>query len=491
MSALDLIIQGGTVVTASDRSRCDVGIRDGKVVALADRLTGADRSVDATGKLVLPGGIDAHCHLDQPRAQGLASGGAVMADDFESGTRSAAFGGTTTIIPFAVQHRGQSLRAAVADYHRRAAGKAYVDYAFHLVVSDPTPAVLGQELPALVQAGCTSLKVYMTYEAMRLSDMQILDVLARAKELGALVMVHAENFECLTWLTEKLEAAGKTAPKYHATSRPMAVEREATHRAITLAEIADTALLIVHVSGREAADEIRRARQKGLNISAETCPQYLLLTEADLDLPGFEGAKCMCSPPPRDKASQAVLWQGLRDGLFDILSSDHAPYRFDAQGKKLHGLQAPFRKVANGIPGLETRAPLLFSEGVSKGRIGLEKFVALNSTNAARLYGLYPRKGTIAVGSDADLAIWDPEKVVTIRNANLHHNVDYTPFEGMTVTGWPVTVLSRGEIVCHDDTLYGEKGRGRFLECGVPGPVSDVAAQKKSGERKEPSWISA
>ena len=233
----------------------------GKVAALADRLTDAERTIDATGRLVLPGGIDAHCHLDQPRAQGLASGGAVMADDFESGSLSAVFGGTTTIIPFAVQHRGQSLRAAVADYHRRAAGKAYVDYAFHLVVSDPTAAVLGQELPALVEAGCTSLKVYMTYEAMRLSDTQILDVLARASELGALVMVHAENFECLTWLTGRLEAAGKIEPKYHATSRPMAVEREATHRAITLAEIADTAMLIVHVSGCEAADEIRRAKQ--------------------------------------------------------------------------------------------------------------------------------------------------------------------------------------------------------------------------------------
>jgi len=487
MSAFDLIIKGGTVVTAADRARCDVGIRDGRVVALADHLEGAARIIDASGRLVLPGGIDAHCHLDQPQAQGLASAGARMADDFESGTRSAAFGGTTTIMPFAVQHRGQSLRAAVADYHQRAAGKTYIDYGFHLVVSDPTPAVLGQELPALVEAGCTSLKVYMTYEAMRLSDYQILDVLARARELQALVMIHAESFECLSWLTEKLEAAGKIAPKYHATSRPLAVEREATHRAITLAEIADAALLIVHVSGREAAEEIRRARQKGLNISAETCPQYLLLTEADLDLPGFEGAKCMCSPPPRDKASQAVLWQGLGSGLFDIVSSDHAPYRFDEGGKKRHGLNAPFRKVANGIPGLETRAPLLFSEGVARGRITLERFVALNATNAARIYGLYPRKGTIAIGADADIAIWDAEKRVTIRNADLHHNVDYTPFEGMTLTGWPTTVLSRGEIICQDGVLYGTKGRGRFLECGTPEPVKRIG--QRAGEER--AWISA
>jgi dihydropyrimidinase len=484
MTAFDLVIEGGTVVTAGDRSRCDVGIRGGKVVALAERLSGGERTIDATGRLVLPGGIDAHCHLDQPRAQGLASGGAVMADDFRSGSLSAAFGGTTTIIPFAVQHRGQSLREAVADYHRRADGKAYIDYAFHMVVSDPTAAVLGQELPALVEAGCTSLKVYMTYEAMRLSDGQILDVLATARRLGALVMVHAENFECLTWLTERLEAAGKIEPKYHAASRPLAVEREATHRAISLAEIAETPILFVHVSGWEAAEEIRRAKMRGLNIRAETCPQYLFLTAEDLDKPDFEGAKCMCSPPPRDKKSQAAIWQGLQDGLFDIMSSDHAPYRFDNQGKKLYGMHAPFRRVANGLPGLETRAPLLFSEGVVAGRIELERFVALNSTNAARIYGLYPRKGTIAVGSDADIAIWDPEKVVTIRNADLHHNVDYTPYEGRTITGWPTTVLSRGDIICADGELRAEAGRGKFLECGAPEPV--VVSSRAPRERP---WI--
>jgi dihydropyrimidinase len=472
MSTFDLVISGGTVATAGGVTRCDVGVTGGRIVALAERLTGGERTIDATHRLVLPGGIDAHCHLDQPRAKGLASGGAIMADGFETGSRSAAFGGTTTIIPFAVQHRGQSLRAAVSDYHQRATGNSYLDYAFHMVVSDPTAAVLGQELPALVKAGYTSLKVYMTYEAMVLSDRQILDVLATARDLGALVMIHAENFECLTWLTERLEAAGKTEPKYHATSRPMAVEREATHRAITLAEIADVPILIVHVSGREAADEIRRAKARGLNIRAETCPQYLLLTEADLDLPDFEGAKCMCSPPPRDKASQAVLWQGLKDGLFDILSSDHAPYRFDAGGKKLHGMKASFRKVANGLPGLETRAPILFSEGVVAGRFDIERFVALNSANAAKIYGIYPRKGTIAVGADADIAIWDPEKKVVIRNADLHHNVDYTPFEGMTVQGWPITVLSRGEVICDGGVLHGTKGRGQFLECGPPEPVT-------------------
>ncbi|MBO6784984.1 MAG: dihydropyrimidinase, partial [Alphaproteobacteria bacterium] len=457
-----------------------VGISDGRIVALGEKLGSADHEIDATGKLVLPGGIDAHCHLDQPQAEGLASGGAVMADGFESGSRSAVFGGTTTIIPFAVQHRGQSLRAAVADYHRRAAGNSHIDYAFHLIISDPTQAVLGQELPALVASGCTSVKVYMTYEAMVLSDGQILDVLARARELDALVMIHAENFECLTWLTEQLESAGKIEPKYHATSRPGVVEREATHRAISLAEIAGVPILIVHVSGREAADEIRRARAKGVNILAETCPQYLMLTEADLDMPDFEGAKAMCSPPPRDKESQEVLWQGLGDGLFDILSSDHAPYRFDDEGKKRFGTDAPFRKVANGMPGLETRAPILFSEGVMKGRLSLERFVELNSTNAARIYGLYPRKGTIAVGSDADIAIWDPEKTVIVTNDILHHNVDYTPFEGMEVQGWPVTVVSRGRIVCDKGELLSDTSHGQFLECGTPGPVNAGRADESA-----------
>lgn len=474
MSSFDLVISGGTVATAGGISRCDIGITDGRIVALAERLTGGARAIDAGGKLVLPGGIDAHCHLDQPQAEGLASGGAVMADGFESGSRSAAFGGTTTIIPFAVQHRGQSLRAAVADYHRRAAGQSHIDYAFHLIISDPTEAVLGQELPALVAAGHTSIKVYMTYAAMVLSDRQILDVLARARELDALVMIHAENFECLSWLTEQLEAAGKTTPKYHATSRPGVVEREATHRAIALAEIADVPILIVHVSGQEAADEIRRARAKGVNILAETCPQYLLLTEADLDMPDFEGAKAMCSPPPRDKASQEVLWQGLKDGLFDILSSDHAPYRFDDGGKKRFGTDAPFARVANGMPGLETRAPLLFSEGVVGGRFGLERFVELNSNNAARIYGLYPRKGTIAIGSDADIAIWDPEKRVVIENDMLHHNVDYTPFAGMTVEGWPVTVLSRGKVICDGGELQSGTDHGQFLECGTPAPAAST-----------------
>jgi dihydropyrimidinase len=365
---------------------------------------------------------------------------------------------------FAVQHRGCSLRDAVEDYHRRAEGHAVIDYAFHLVVADPTPTVLGQELPALIRRGHASLKVYMTYDAMRLTDREILDVLTVAHAERAVVLVHAENHEIIAWLADRLERDGRTLPRQHATSRPLVVEREATHRAITLGEVADVPIVIVHVSGGASADEIRRARARGANVHAETCPQYLFLTEDDLDLPDMQGAKAMCSPPPRDTESQRAIWQGIEDGLFDIFNSDHAPYRFDAEGKLHAGANPPFRKVANGIPGLETRLPLLFSEGVMTGRIDLPRFVAITATNNAKLYGLHPRKGTIAVGADADLAIWNPDRKVTLRNADLHHNVDYTPYEGRVVTGWPEIVISRGEVIVRDGQLHAVPGRGRFLE---------------------------
>jgi dihydropyrimidinase len=476
----DLAITGGTIVTASDVVRADIGITGGRITALSERITGAERVIDATGRLVLPGGIDAHVHIDQPQAPGLAAAGAEMADGFRSGTTTAAFGGNTSILSFAVQHRGESLVAAVDEYHRRANGETLIDYGFHLIVSDPTPAVLGQELPALIRRGHSSLKVYMTYDAMRLTDRQILDVLAVAREERAIVLVHAENHEILSWLTEKLEAQGQTLPRDHARSRPMAVEREATHRAITLGEIVDVPIVIVHVSGRDSADEIRRARARGINIRAETCPQYLFLTADDLAMPDMLGAKVMCSPPPRDTDSQRAIWQGIEDGLFDIFNSDHAPYRFDSNGKLHAGPTPIFRKVANGIPGLETRLPLLFSEGVMTGRIDLPRFVALTSTNNAKLYGLHPRKGTIAIGADADLAIWNPDTKRTITNADLHHNVDYTPFEGHMVTGWPETVLSRGEIIVDRGDLIARHGRGRFLE---QGPSS---ALRPNG--KGPAW---
>ena len=458
----DTIIRGGTFANAAEVAKADIGIKDGRVAAIAEHLGDADHVIDATGRLVLPGGIDAHCHLDQPQAPGLASKGAVMADGFRTGAISAVFGGTTTIVPFCVQHRGVSVAAAVRDYHARALGQCVIDYGFHLIVSDPTPAVLGQELPALIRNGHTSLKVYMTYEAMRLSDHQILDVLQVAKEERAVVLIHAENHEILTWLSEQLEARSQTTPRDHARSRPIHVEREATHRALSLAETVGVPMVVVHISGTEPLEEVRRARARGLNIIAETCPQYLFLTADDLDAPDLEGAKAMCSPPPRDIANQNGVWRGIEDGSFDIFNSDHAPYRFDDEGKLRAGRKAPFRAIANGIPGLETRMPLLFSEGVMTGRIDLPRFVALTATNNAKLYGL-TGKGTIAVGSDADIAIWDPDKRVTITNSMLHHGVDYTPYEGRTMQGWPVMVLSRGEVVVADGELKASPGRGRFI----------------------------
>jgi len=454
----DTIIRGGTVATASDRFACDVGIRDGRIAALGDDLGAADEVIDAAGRLVLPGGIDSHVHLDQPSAPGI-----VMADDFESGTRSAAFGGNTTVLPFCVQRRGQSLRDALKEYHAKAEGRAHVDVSFHLVIADPTPQVLGQELPALVADGYTSFKIFMTYEGMALNDREILETLTVARETGALVMVHAENWDAIKFLTDRLEQAGSTAPKYHATSRPVPVEREATHRAISLAEIVDVPIVIVHVSNGEALTEIARARSRGLKVYGETCPQYLVLTEKDLDLPDMEGAKLVCSPPPRDEAAQAACWAGLTQGVFDLYSSDHCPFRYDDPAGKLHpDGRKSFRYVPNGIPGVEVRLPILFSEGVSKGRISLERFVALSSTNHARMYGL-TNKGSLAVGADADIAIWDPEKRATISPDMLHDACDYTPYQGIEVTGWPVTTLVRGRAVVRDGVLVGKPGDGRYL----------------------------
>jgi len=463
----DLVVRNARIATASDVFECDVGIKDGRIAALACGLA-ASNSIDAAGRWVLPGGVDAHCHLDQPMSDGSR-----MADDFRSGTISAACGGTTTVIPFACQFKGQSLRAAVEDYHRRADGKAVIDYAFHLIVSDPTPAVLREELPQLIAEGYTSFKIYMTYDDLKLNDRQILEVLAVARREGAMTMIHAENSDCIAWLTEQLVAAGQVAPKFHATARPMLIEREATHRAIAMAELVDLPVLIVHVSGREAVEQIRWAQGRGLKVYGETCPQYLFLTHDDLDQPEFHGAKCICSPPPRDKANQDVIWHGLENGVFHVFSSDHAPFRFDGpHGKRAAGHSAPFHQVPNGIPGLETRLPLLFSEGVLKDRIDINAFVALTSTNAAKLYGLYPRKGTIAVGSDADLVIWETGVDITIANAMLHHDVDYTPYEGRVVKAWPRLTLARGEVVWSKPSPQGAPGRGRFLKADRPAPAS-------------------
>jgi dihydropyrimidinase len=470
--AFDTIIRGGTVATASDTFACDVGIAKGRITALGDNLGTADEIVDAKGLLVLPGGIDSHVHIAQPSAPGI-----VMADDFASGTMAAAFGGNTMVLPFALQQKGESLRQVVKDYHAKADGKCYVDVSFHLIIADASDSVLGQELPALVNDGYTSFKVFMTYEGLALSDMEMLKVMSVARETGALVMVHAENYDAIRFLTDRLEQAGKTQPQYHATSRPIPVEREATHRAISLAEIIDVPVMIVHVSNREAMDEIARAQRRGLKIYGETCPQYLVLTEKDLEGLNMEGAKYVCSPPPRDKQSQQACWEGMEQGIFSLFSSDHCPFKYDdPHGKLLPKGKTSFRWLPNGIPGVETRLPILFSEGVAKGRITLNEFVALTSTNHAKTYGLYPKKGTIAVGSDADIVLWDAKRDVTISQSLMHGGCDYTPYEGIKVKGWPVSTMLRGKFVVRDGKLAGKPGNGVY----VPREKSPLAAPKGS-----------
>ena len=459
---LDIVIRGGTVVTASDTVTSDVGIRDGRIVALAEELEGGAREIDAAGKLVLPGGIDSHCHIEQVTAAGILN-----ADDFFSGTVSAAFGGNTTVIPFAAQERGQSLRQAVKDYHACAEPKAVLDYAFHLIVTDPNERVLGQELPALIRDGYTSLKIFVTYERLKIDDFQVLDVLDLARREGALVMVHAENDDAIRWLGKRLLEKGHHEPRFFTVAHTRIGEGEATHRVIALSRLVDVPLLIVHVSSAEATGQIRWAQDQGLKVYGETCPQYLFLTAEDSNLPGTEGAKYCCSPPPRDAAAQEAIWRGIANGTFQVVSSDHAPYRYDETGKLAHGPRATFEQIAAGVPGIEARLPLLYSEGVRKGRMDINRFVALASTNAAKIYGLYPRKGTIAVGSDADIAIWDPERQVTIGAGMLHDNVGYTPYEGRTVTGWPVTVIRRGVVIVDDGELRAERGSGAFLRCDI------------------------
>jgi dihydropyrimidinase len=460
----DTVIRGGRVVTAADVVTADIGIRAGRIAALGEGLSPAAEEVDAAGLVVMPGGIDSHVHVSQPSGPGIE-----MADDFASAGAAAAAGGNTTILPFCLPEEGQGLREAVAAYRAKADGACAVDYGIHLIVKQTDPATLGQDLPALIEAGHTSFKVFMTYEGLALRDREILEVMAVARRHGAIVMVHAENEDAISFLRDRAERGGDTAPLQHATTRPVPVEREAVHRAITLAEIAGVPLTIVHVSNGEALDEIRRARRRGARVFAETCPQYVTLTADDLDRTGFEGAKYVCSPPPRDLGEQAAIWGGIERGDFELFSSDHCPFRFASPaGKDAPGARASFRHIPNGIPGVETRLPILFSEGVVKGRISLQRFAALTATNHARLYGLAPRKGSIAVGADADLALWDPGLTRTIRQADLHHGSDYTPWEGFEVTGWPVATFLRGRALTREGEPLPGPAAGRYLPRGIP-----------------------
>lgn len=467
MSPYDRVVRGGTVATATDVFRADIGVRGERIAAIGEDLPPGRQEVDAHGRLVLPGGVDSHCHIEQLTASGLMN-----ADTFESATRSALLGGTTTVIPFAAQHVGMSLIRVAEDYHAAAQRGAMADYAFHLILCDPRPEVLAHELPPLARAGHGSLKVFLTYDRLRLEDVQFLDVLEAARTHGLMVCVHAENHGMITWMGRRLIERGYRHPRYHVPSHPRLGEVEAIGRAIACAALIDQPLMIFHVSTAEGAGVIHRARGEGRKVWGETCTQYLTLTAADLDRPGLEGAMWMCSPPLREPSDQEALWRALEIGTLQTVSSDHAPYRMDASGKLAKGEDASFKDIANGMPGLELRLPVLFDAMVSHGRLGLSRFVDLTATAPARLYGLDPAKGSLAVGADADLSIWDPERSVVIGQGPRHDNAGYTPFTGRTLKGWPVTVLRRGHVVVEDGRLLATPGSGRFLpRAGGPAAI--------------------
>ncbi|MDF2434602.1 MAG: dihydropyrimidinase [Mucilaginibacter sp.] len=477
MADYDVTIRGGSVVSDTAIAMADVGISGDKIVAVGPGLPAGRRDIDATGRLVMPGGVDTHCHVEQ-----LSGMGRMGADDWYSASVSAAFGGTTTIVPFAAQHRGSSLSQVANDYASLAAAKSVIDYSYHVIVTGTDRVTLEEDLPQLIRSGITSFKIYMTYEQLKLDDYQVLDVLAVAAREKALVMVHAENNDVIRWVSERLLAKGHNAPAFHGASHVEIAEAEATNRAVQLSRLLDVPILIVHVSAADALATIAAAQARGAPIYAETCPHYLVLTRDEMDRPDMEGAKYCCSPPLRDAASQEALWAGLLDGTLQTLSSDHAPYRFDASGKLPFGHATTFKQVANGIPGIEARLPLLFSEGVGKGRISLPQFVALGAANHARLYGLYPRKGLIAPGADADIAIWNPDREVTLSTATLHDRVGYTPYEGMTVRGWPEIVISAGRVIVENGQLHAQPGSGRFIPRTTPEPCAidrDIGEQAR------------
>ncbi|MFL6442577.1 MAG: dihydropyrimidinase [Candidatus Sulfotelmatobacter sp.] len=452
----DAMIRNGTVVTATDSYVADVALVDGKVAAIGRDLPleNVRQVLDASGKLVLPGGIDVHTHLDMP------FGGTTSADDFETGTRAAAFGGTTTLIDFAIQYKGQPLRQAFDTWMSKAAGKAVCDYAFHCIVTDISGDQL-LEMNDLVREGVTSFKLFMAYPGVfMLDDGSIFKALQRTSQNGGLVCMHAENGSAIDVIVQQALAEGKKAPKYHALTRPTTAEAEATARAIALAEMAGAPIYIVHLSCNDALEKVREARDRGLPVYAETCPQYLYLSIENFDAPGFEGAKYVFTPPLREKWHQEKLWNGLKRDHLQVVSTDHCPFCFKEQ-KELG--KDDFTKIPNGGPGVEHRMSLIYSGGVAGGRFSVNRFVELVSTTPAKLFGLYPRKGTIAVGSDADLVIFNPNRKHTISARTHHMRVDYSMFEGIQVTGMPDVVLSRGKVVIEGDKFMGGAGQGQFL----------------------------
>ena len=463
----NLLIKNAEVFYQDNLDKLDIAILDGKISKIEKNIQESLSAevINAEDMLALPGGIDSHVHISQPSGPDVE-----MADDFTSATKAAAAGGNTFVLPFALQNRGESIRSVVQDYHKLADGNCYIDYAFHLIISDTNPKILGQELPALIKDGYTSLKIFMTYDDLILQDIEILNVMKTAKENKALVMVHAEGYDAIRFLVNEFEQKGNVAPYYHAETRPDIVEREAIHRAISHAEIVGAPLMVVHVSSEIALEQIKWAKQKRkLPIYAETCPQYITLTKEDLKGLNMDmtGAKYVCSPPPRDEVSQQAIWKGLQENVFSVFSSDHCPFRYnDSRGKLNPKAKTSFKWVPNGIPGVETRLPILFSEGVSKKRISIKQFVELTSTNHAKIYGLWPRKGSIDIGFDADIVLWDPKKKVTISQKNLHHGSDYTPWEGFEVIGVPITTISNGNVVFNNGKFVSQP-KGKFVPRGT------------------------
>ncbi|MBI3664317.1 MAG: dihydropyrimidinase [Acidobacteria bacterium] len=452
----DTVIKNGTVVTATDTYAADVGIVGDTISAIAAQLPteGATKIIDAKGCFVMPGGIDVHTHLDMP------FGGTTSADDFQTGTIAAAFGGTTTLVDFAIQYKGQTLRTAFDAWMKKADGKAATDYAFHCIITDLNDAQL-EEMGALVHEGVSSFKLFMAYPGVfMLDDASIFKAMSQAAKHGGLICMHAENGGAIDVIVQRALAEGKKAPKYHALTRPTTAEAEATSRAIALAEMAGAPVYIVHLSCNDALEKVREARDRGVPAYAETCPQYLFLSLDNFDVPGFEGAKYVFTPPLREKWHQEKLWQGLAKDTLQMVSTDHCPFCFKEQ--KEMG-KDDFTKIPNGGPGIEHRLSLVYTGGVHGGRFSANRFVQLVSTGPAKLFGLYPRKGTVAVGSDADVIVFDPNFEQTISAKTHHMRVDYSMFEGIHTKGAPKVVLSRGRVVIENNLFVGRAGAGQFL----------------------------
>ncbi|MCM8554662.1 dihydropyrimidinase [Streptomyces sp. STCH 565 A] len=452
------VIRGGLVVTASDELHADVLIEDGRVAALAASGTpaagafAAERVIDATGKYVIPGGVDGHTHMEMP------FGGTYAADTFETGTRAAAWGGTTTIVDFAIQGVGRSLREGLDAWHAKAEGNCAIDYGFHMIVSDVTGETL-KEMDLLVEEGVTSFKQFMAYPGVFYSDDgQILRAMQRAAGNGGLIMMHAENGIAIDVLVEQALARGETDPRFHGEVRKALLEAEATHRAIRLAQVAGAPLYVVHVSATEAVAELTRARDEGLPVFGETCPQYLFLSTDNLAESGFEGAKYVCSTPLRPEEHQAALWRGLRTNDLQVVSTDHCPFCFTGQKELGRG---DFSKIPNGMPGVENRMDLLH-QAVVDGHIGRRRWIEIACATPARMFGLYPKKGTIAPGADADIVVYDPHAEQVVSAETHHMNVDYSAYEGRRITGRVETVLSRGEPVVTEREYTGRKGHGVY-----------------------------